>query len=144
MKRIATFGLPCGFWVRKASGRVRLRFISKFACIAMLPSPQTYDTLLRGCLKSIKYLLIPPLPTPVTSLGETPDALYKTRGERGLVGAASGREEAALWAAGIVSRHLTPVRSSRQTLSAVPPGGNPLGASLSLWEKTGLPTLLRR
>ncbi|MEH2143989.1 MAG: hypothetical protein V7K54_17445 [Nostoc sp.] len=45
---------------------------------------------------------------------------------------------------GIVSRHLTPVRSSRDTLSAVPPGGNPLGASLSLWEKTGLPTLLRR
>ncbi|MEH2468178.1 hypothetical protein [Nostoc sp.] len=39
----------------------------------------------------------------------------------------------------IVSRHLTPVRSSRDTLSAVPPGGNPLqpyghptaGASLS-------------
>ncbi|MEI1377439.1 hypothetical protein PQG02_13625 [Nostoc sp. UHCC 0926] len=26
---------------------------------------------------------------------------------------------------GIVSRHLTPVRSSRDTLSAVPPGGNP-------------------
>ncbi|MEH2397078.1 hypothetical protein [Nostoc sp.] len=24
-----------------------------------------------------------------------------------------------------VSRHLTPVRSSRDTLSAVPPGGNP-------------------
>ncbi|WP_298919262.1 hypothetical protein [uncultured Nostoc sp.] len=71
-------------------------------------------------------MLIPPLPTPVTPLGETPDAFYKTRGERGLVGAASGREEAALWAAGIVSRHLTPVRSSRQSLSAVPPGGNPL------------------
>ncbi|MEH2278157.1 MAG: hypothetical protein V7K40_26075 [Nostoc sp.] len=88
MKRIATFGLPYGFWVRKASGRVGLRFISKFACIGMLPCPQTYDTLLRGCLRSIKYLLIPPLPTPVTPLGETPDALYKTRGERGLVGAA--------------------------------------------------------
>ncbi|MEH2119574.1 hypothetical protein [Nostoc sp.] len=58
-------------------------------------------------MRSIKYLLIPPLPTPVTPLGETPDALYKTRGERGLVGAASGREEAALWAAGIVSRHAT-------------------------------------
>ncbi|MEH2449976.1 hypothetical protein [Nostoc sp.] len=33
---------------------------------------------------------------------------------------------------------LTPVASSRETLSAVPLGGFPLGASLSLWEKTGL------
>ena len=38
MKRIATFGLLCGFWVRKASGRVGLSFICQFACIGMLPS----------------------------------------------------------------------------------------------------------
>ncbi|MBN3871123.1 MAG: hypothetical protein HWQ23_12870 [Nostoc sp. JL33] len=28
---------------------------------------------------------------------------------------------------------------ARQGRTAVPHGGNPLGASLSLWEKTGLP-----
>ncbi|MEI1376112.1 hypothetical protein PQG02_07640 [Nostoc sp. UHCC 0926] len=121
MKRIATFGLPCGFWVRKASGRVGLRFISKFACIGMLQSPQTYDTLLRGCLRSIKYLLIPHSPRQSLQLGK-PQTL-STRPEAN-ADSLAGREEAALWAAGIVSPQ-TPVRSSRQTLSAVPPGGNP-------------------